>query len=174
MVLSTAARGGPNGEMPLIGETVSRYQITEKLGEGAMGEVYLARDIKLNRAVALKFLPEGFAKDAHRLARFEREAQVLASLNHTNIALIHDLEEHEGKLFLVMELAAGETLADRLLGAPLPIEETLRIALQIADALRAAHNKGIIHRDLKPANIKVSADSVVKVLDFGLAKQFQD
>jgi serine/threonine-protein kinase len=124
--------------------------------------------------VALKFLPEGFAKDAHRLARFEREAQVLASLNHTNIALIHDLEEHEGKLFLVMELATGETLADRLLGGPLPIEETLRIALQIADALRAAHNKGIIHRDLKPANIKVNADSVVKVLDFGLAKQFQD
>src|SRR6185295_8699095 len=123
----------------------------------------------LHRAVSLKFLPEGLAKDVLRLARFEREAQVLASLNHTNIALIHDLEEHEGKLFLVMELAAGDTLADRLLGGPLPIAETLRIALQIADALRAAHAKGVIHRDLKPANIKVTADGLVKVLDFGLA-----
>ena len=158
----------------MIGQTISHYQITEKIGEGAMGEVYLARDIKLNRAVALKFLPDGFAKDAHRLARFEREAQVLASLNHTNIALIHDLEEHEGKRFLVMELAAGETLADRLSAGQLPIAETLRIALQIAEALKAAHQKGIIHRDLKPANIKVTADGLVKVLDFGLAKQFQD
>ena len=160
--------------MPLIGEIISHYEITEKIGEGAMGEVYLARDIKLNRLVALKFLPEALAQEANRLARFEREAQLLASLNHTNIAHIHDLEEHEGKLFLVMELAAGETLADRLLDGPLPIEETLRIALQIAEALKAAHQKGIIHRDLKPANIKVTADGLVKVLDFGLAKQFQD
>jgi serine/threonine-protein kinase len=160
--------------MSLIGQTISHYQITEQIGKGAMGEVYLARDIKLNRQVALKFLPEGLADDAQRLARFEREAQVLASLNHTNIAFIHDLKEHEGKLFLVMELAAGETLADRLLSGPLPIAETLRIAAQIAEALQAAHNKGIIHRDLKPDNIKVTADGLVKVLDFGLAKQFQD
>ncbi|MBC8029686.1 MAG: protein kinase [Pyrinomonadaceae bacterium] len=158
----------------MIGLTLSHYRITEKLGEGAMGEVYLARDLKLNRAVALKFLPAALANDAHRLARFEREAQLLASLNHASIAHIHALEEHEGKLFLVMELAAGETLADRLLGGPLPIEETLRIASQIADALKAAHEKGIIHRDLKPANIKVTAEGLVKVLDFGLAKQFQD
>ena len=139
-----------------------------------MGEVYLARDIKLNRQVALKFLPEVLAKDAHRMARFEREAQLLASLNHTNIAHIHELDEHEGKLFLVMELAHGDTLADQLLSGPLPIDQTLKIALQVADALRAAHQKGIIHRDLKPNNIKVTADGVVKVLDFGLAKQFQD
>ncbi len=158
----------------MIGQTISHYEVTEKIGEGAMGEVYLARDIKLNRLVALKFLPEVLAKDAYRLARFEREAQLLASLNHTNIAHIHELDEHDGKLFLVMELAEGETLADRLLSGPLTIGETLKIALQVADALRAAHQKGIIHRDLKPNNIKVTADGVVKVLDFGLAKQFQD
>ena len=160
--------------MSLIGQIISHYEIEEKIGEGAMGEVYRARDIKLNRLVALKFLPERLAREANRLARFEREAQLLASLNHTNIAHIHDLEEHEGKLFLVMELAGGETLADRFLDGPLPIEEALRIALQVAEALKAAHQKGIIHRDLKPANIKVTADGLVKVLDFGLAKQFQD
>jgi serine/threonine-protein kinase len=158
----------------LIGRTISHYQITEKIGEGAMGEVYLAQDIKLNRAVALKFIPEALVNEGHRLARFEREAQLLASLNHPNIAAIHAVEEYEGKPFLVMELVEGETLADHLAQGALPIPDVLRLAQQVAEALRAAHKKGIIHRDLKPANIKITPDGVVKVLDFGLAKQFQD
>ena len=158
----------------MIGRTISHYQITEKIGEGAMGEVYLAHDIKLNRAVALKFIPEALVNEGQRLARFEREAQLLASLNHTNIAAIHAVEEYEGKPFLVMELVEGETLADRLAQGALLISDALRLAQQIAEALRAAHKKGIIHRDLKPANIKITPDGVVKVLDFGLAKQFQD
>lgn len=139
-----------------------------------MGEVYLARDIKLNRDVALKFLPEALVNDSQRLARFEREAQVLASLNHTNIAAIHAVEEHQGKPFLVMELVDGDTLADRLTKGPLSIADSLEISQQIARALKVAHRKGIIHRDLKPANIKVTAEGLVKVLDFGLAKQFQN
>lgn len=158
----------------MIGRTISHYQITEKIGEGAMGEVYLARDLKLNRAVALKFIPEALIHEGQRLARFEREAQLLASLNHTNIAAIHAVEEYDGKPFLVMELVEGETLADRLAQGALLIPDALRLAQQIAEALRAAHKKGIIHRDLKPANIKIRPDGVVKVLDFGLAKQFQD
>jgi serine/threonine-protein kinase len=139
-----------------------------------MGEVYLAQDIKLNRAVALKFIPEALVHEGQRLARFEREAQLLASLNHPNIAAIHAVEEYEGKPFLVMELVEGETLADHLAQGALPIPDVLRLAQQVAEALRAAHKKGIIHRDLKPANIKITPDGVVKVLDFGLAKQFQD
>jgi len=158
----------------LIGQTITHYQIAKKIGEGAMGEVYLAHDLKLNRSVALKFIPAALVNQPQRLARFEREAQLLASLNHTNIAVIHGVEEHEGKPFLVMELIEGETLEDRLLTGPLPVEEALIIAAQVAEALKAAHKKSIIHRDLKPANIKVTADGVVKVLDFGLAKQFYD
>jgi serine/threonine-protein kinase len=158
----------------LIGQTITHYQIAKKIGEGAMGEVYLAQDLKLNRAVALKFIPAALVNQPQRLARFEREAQLLASLNHTNIAVIHGVEEHEGKPFLVMELIEGETLEDRLLTGPLPVEEALTIAAQVAEALKAAHKKSIIHRDLKPANIKVTSDGVVKVLDFGLAKQFYD
>ena len=158
----------------MIGQTITHYQIAKKIGEGAMGEVYLAHDLKLNRAVALKFIPAALVNQPQRLARFEREAQLLASLNHTNIAVIHGVEEHEGKPFLVMELIEGDTLEDRLLTGPLPVEEVLIIAAQVAEALKAAHKKSIIHRDLKPANIKVTADGVVKVLDFGLAKQFYD
>lgn len=158
----------------MIGQTITHYEIEKKIGEGAMGEVYLARDLKLNRAVALKFIPAALVNEPQRLARFEREAQLLASLNHTNIAVIHGVEEHEGKPFLVMELIEGETLEDRLVGGPLALEQALTIAAQVAEALKAAHKKSIIHRDLKPANIKVTADGVVKVLDFGLAKQFYD
>ncbi|HEY6232948.1 MAG TPA: protein kinase [Pyrinomonadaceae bacterium] len=158
----------------MIGQTITHYQIAKKIGEGAMGEVYLAHDLKLNRSVALKFIPAALVNQPQRLARFEREAQLLASLNHTNIAVIHGVEEYQGKPFLVMELIEGETLEDRLLTGPLPVEESLTIAAQVAEALKAAHKKSIIHRDLKPANIKVTADGVVKVLDFGLAKQFYD
>src|SRR5262245_30275222 len=135
-----------------------------------MGEVYRARDTKLNRDVALKVLPDSFANDSDRLARFQREAQVLASLNHPNIAHIHGLEESGGVGALVMELVESEDLAQRLTRGAIPIEEALAIAKQIAEALEAAHERGIIHRDLKPANIKVRNDGIVKVLDFGLAK----
>ena len=158
----------------MIGQTIAHYQISEKIGEGAMGEVYRARDLKLNRAVALKFIPATLVNEAQRLTRFEREAQLLAALNHPNIAAIHGVEEYQGKPVLVMELVEGETLADHLLAGELPIADALRLALQIADALKAAHKRGIIHRDLKPANIKITPDGIIKVLDFGLAKQFQD
>ena len=137
-----------------------------------MGQVYQATDTKLNRQVALKILPEAFAADPDRLARFQREAQVLASLNHPNIAQIHGLEESEGTRALVLELVEGPTLADRIARGPIPVDEALPIAKQIAEALEAAHESGVIHRDLKPANIKVKEDGTVKVLDFGLAKAF--
>ena len=125
----------------MIGQTISHYQIDEKIGEGAMGEVYRARDLKLNRAVALKFIPAALVNEAQRLARFEREAQLLAALNHPNIAAIHGVEEHQGKPFLVMELVEGETLEDHLLAGELPIADALRLALQIAEALKAAHKR---------------------------------
>ena len=134
-----------------------------------MGQVYRATDTKLNRQVALKILPEAFATDPDRLARFQREAQVLASLNHPNIAAIHGLEDSEGTKALVLELVEGPTLADRIAQGPIPVE-ALPIAKQIAEALEAAHEQGVIHRDLKPANINVKDDGMVKVLDFGLAK----
>jgi eukaryotic-like serine/threonine-protein kinase len=135
-----------------------------------MGEVYQATDSKLGRSVAIKFLPEAFSHDSERVARFEREARLLASLNHPNIAAIHGLEEFGERKFLVMELVGGETLAERIKRGPIPIDESLVIARQICEALEAAHEKGIVHRDLKPANIKLSPDGKVKVLDFGLAK----
>src|SRR5438876_7404249 len=156
------------------GATISHYRIVSKLGAGGMGEVYRARDTKLNRDVAIKILPEAFAQDSDRLARFKREAQVLASLNHPNIASIYGLEESNGFMALAMELVEGPTLADRLVSGPIPIDETLTIARQIAAALEAAHERSIIHRDIKPANIKVTDDATVKVLDFGLAKVFAD
>jgi len=137
-----------------------------------MGEVYKAKDQKLGRDVAIKVLPEEFAKDAERVDRFQREAKLLASLNHPNIAAIHGLEESDGTHFLVLELIEGDTLADRIKRGAIPVEESLKLALQIAEALEAAHEKGMIHRDLKPANIKVAPDGKVKVLDFGLAKAF--
>ena len=160
--------------MPLEpGTTLGPYSVTAKIGEGGMGEVYRARDTKLDRDVALKVLPEAFTQDPDRLARFEREAKVLASLNHPNIAQIHGLEESDGVRALVLELVEGPTLADRIKQGAIPLDEALPIAKQIAEALEAAHEKGIIHRDLKPANIKVRDDGMVKVLDFGLAKAFQ-
>ena len=152
------------------GTQLGSYEILSPLGKGGMGEVWLARDSKLGREVAIKTLPEEFARDAERLARFEREAKLLASLNHPNIAAIYGLEEDNGTRFLVLELVEGDTLAEFLAAAPLPVESALNIALQIAEGLEAAHEKGVIHRDLKPANIKVTPDGKVKVLDFGLAK----
>ena len=155
------------------GTTLGPYKVTAKIGEGGMGEVYRARDTKLDRDVALKVLPEAFTQDPDRLARFEREAKVLASLNHPNIAAIYGLEEADETRALVLELVEGPTLADRIKRGPIPLDEALPIAKQIAEALEAAHEAGVIHRDLKPANIKVRDDGTVKVLDFGLAKAFQ-
>jgi serine/threonine-protein kinase len=154
----------------MIGTTVSHYRITAKLGQGGMGEVYRAHDERLDRDVAIKVLPEEVAQDEARLARFEREAKLLASLSHQNIATLHGLEEHEGQTFLVMELAEGETLAERIKKGSIPIDDALPIALQIAEGLEAAHEQGIIHRDLKPANVMLSPEGKVKILDFGLAK----
>jgi eukaryotic-like serine/threonine-protein kinase len=162
----------PRGLMSMIGKTLAHYEITSQLGKGGMGEVYQAKDQKLGRDVAIKILPEEFARDADRVARFQREAKLLASLNHPSIAAIYGLEESGGTSFLVLELIGGETLADHLKRGPVPIEESLKLALQIAEALEAAHEKGIIHRDLKPSNIKVTPEGKVKVLDFGLAKAF--
>ena len=152
------------------GSRVGSYEVIDTLGAGGMGEVYRARDSKLGREVALKVLPDQFVSDADRLARFLREAQLLASLNHPNIAHIHGLEESAASRALVMELVEGVTLAERIANGPLPLEEASPIARQIAEALEAAHERGIVHRDLKPANVKVRDDGSVKVLDFGLAK----
>ena len=152
------------------GTRLGHYDVTKLLGEGGMGEVWQATDTQLNRQVALKILPDAFADDPDRLARFTREAQILASLNHPNIAAIHGIEEAEGTRALVLELVEGPTLADRIATGPIPLDEALPIAKQIAEALEAAHEAGVIHRDLKPANIKVREDGTVKVLDFGLAK----
>ena len=157
--------------MPLQpGTTLGPYAVTAKIGEGGMGEVYRARDTKLDRDVALKVLPDAFTADPDRLARFEREAKVLASLNHPNIGAIYGLEKSGDTRALVLELIEGPTLADRIKRGPIPLDEALSIAKQIAEALEAAHEAGVIHRDLKPANIKVREDGTVKVLDFGLAK----
>ena len=156
-----------------VGSRLGHYEVTALIGEGGRGQVYQATDTKLNRQVALKILPEAFVSDPDRLARFQREAQVLASLNHPNIAAIHGLEDSEGTRALVLELVEGPTLADRIAQGAIPLDEALPIAKQIAEALEAAHEAGVIHRDLKPANIKVRDDGTVKVLDFGLAKAFQ-
>jgi serine/threonine protein kinase len=154
----------------IVGRQLGPYEIVAQIGAGGMGGVYRARDHRLDRDVALKILPDLFLSDPDRVARFEREAKVLASLNHLNIAQIHGLEESGGLRALVMELIEGPTLADRIAQGPIPVNEALPVAKQIADALEAAHGKGIIHRDLKPANIKLTPDGTVKVLDFGLAK----
>jgi eukaryotic-like serine/threonine-protein kinase len=151
------------------GTRLASYEILSPLGAGGMGEVYRARDTKLGRDVAVKVLPAAFAQDADRMARFAREAQVLASLNHPNIAVIYGLEDRA----IVMELVEGPTLADRLTTGALPLDEALKIGGAIADALEAAHDRGIVHRDLKPANIKAPIDGAVKVLDFGLATAAQ-
>ncbi len=154
------------------GQHLGPYEILSHLGSGGMGEVYRARDTKLGREVAIKVLPEAFAQDQGRLARFQREARLLASLNHTNIAHIYGVEDSGETHYIVMELVPGETLAERLSAGPLEVEEALGVCTQIAAALEAAHEKGVIHRDLKPANVKVTPDGMVKVLDFGLAKAF--
>jgi serine/threonine protein kinase len=158
----------------MIGTTLGHFRITAKLGEGGMGEVYRAEDTKLGREVALKVLPEAFAKDYERMGRFAREAQVLASLNHTNIAAIYGLEEDGDRRALVMELVEGETLLERIARGPLSIEESARIGLEMARAIEIAHEKGIVHRDLKPANVKITPEGQVKVLDFGLAKALEE
>ncbi|HEY7370341.1 MAG TPA: protein kinase [Thermoanaerobaculia bacterium] len=152
------------------GTRLGPYEILSPLGAGGMGEVYRARDTRLKREVAIKILPEAFAQDAGRLARFQREAEALAALNHPNIAHIHGLEESEGIRALVLELVPGETLADRIARGPLPLDDALDVARQIALALEAAHERGIVHRDLKPANVKITPEGTIKVLDFGLAK----
>jgi serine/threonine protein kinase len=152
------------------GQFIGHYQVVQCVGAGGMGEVYRARDLKLKREVAVKILPEEFSRDVDRVSRFQREAEVLASLNHPNIANIYHLEEQNTSRYLVLELVEGETLAERIARGPIPVDEALPFAHQIAEALEAAHEKGIIHRDLKPANIKITTDGKVKVLDFGLAK----
>src|SRR5216683_2369798 len=156
----------------LKGRQLGSYKIVSLLGVGGMGEVYQAHDTKLNRDVAIKVLPAAFVHDSERLARFQREARMLAALNHPNIATINGLEQSEGVHYLVMELVPGQTLAERVSAGSLKIEEALKVAAQIAEALEAAHEKGVIHRDLKPANVKVTPEGRVKVLDFGLAKAF--
>ena len=150
----------------MTGQRLGPYEVLSKLGEGGMGAVFRARDTKLDRDVAIKILPEAFAHDADRLARFTREAKTLAALNHPHSAAIYGLEESDGIIALVMELVEGEDLSQRIAQGAIPIDEALPIAKQIAEALEAAHEQGIIHRDLKPANIKVRSDGTVKVLDF--------
>jgi serine/threonine-protein kinase len=154
----------------MIGKTIAHYRATVRLGAGGMGEVYRATDSRLGREVALKVLRNDIARDADSLARFEREARLLAGLQHSNIAVIHGFEETDGVRALVMELVEGSTLAERIAQGRIPLEEALPLARQVAEALEYAHERGIIHRDLKPANVKVTPDGVVKVLDFGLAK----
>ena len=158
----------------MIGQPLGHYRVEEKLGAGGMGVVYRATDSKLGRQVAIKVLPEAYAKDPDRRARFEREARLLAALNHAHIAAIHGLEEADGVCYLVLELVPGPTLEQRLAAGPLELEEALGICRQIAEAVEAAHDRGVIHRDLKPANVKITPEGSVKVLDFGLAKGFHD
>jgi serine/threonine-protein kinase len=169
-----ATRLTSSRDTSLVGRRLSEYEITARIGAGGMGDVYRARDVKLGRDVAIKVLPAPLAHDAARIARFKREAQILATLNHPHIAAIYALEESEDIVALVLELVEGATLADRLHQGPLPLSEALMIARQTAEALEAAHAKGIIHRDLKPANIKAPVAGAVKVLDFGLAKAIGD
>jgi len=161
--------------MSLTGGTrLAHYEILEPIGKGGMGEVNHARDGKLGRDVAIKVLPDEFAGNEERLARFKREAKVLALLNHPNIASIYGLEQSDSTHYLVLELVPGETLAERIARGPIPLDEAVEIATKVAEALEEAHEHGIVHRDLKPANIKLTEDGKIKVLDFGLAKALED